>query len=168
MQMPIDILTHTPSWVWLVLALLVFRGLKRTKTREVSQNSLILLPAILTLLALRRLVMAGFDADVLSGTAAGIILAFVILLSIKPARQTRRLPNGKLLLQGEWLSLGLLLVIFAVNYVDGVLTAIGPAAAASQPMQITWSFVNGLSVTFMVGRSIMHLLAGNNSPATSS
>ncbi|MGR6432831.1 DUF6622 family protein [Rhizobium sp. PAMB 3174] len=168
MQMPIDILTHTPSWVWLVLALLVFRGLKRTKTREVSQNSLILLPAILTLLALRRLVMAGFDADVLAGTATGIILAFVILLSIKPARQTRRLPNGKLLLQGEWLSLGLLLVIFAVNYVDGVLTAIDPAAAASQPMQITWSFVNGLSVTLMVGRSIMHLLAGNNSPATSS
>jgi hypothetical protein len=168
MQMPIDILTHTPSWVWLVLALLVFRGLKRTKTREVSQNSLILLPAILTLLALRRLVMAGFDADVLMGTAIGIIAAFVILLSIKPARQTRRLPNGKLLLQGEWLSLGLLLVIFAANYIDGVLTAIDPATAASGPMQITWSFVNGLSVTFMVGRSIMHLLAGNNSPATSS
>jgi hypothetical protein len=102
------------------------------------------------------------------GTAIGIIAAFVILLSIKPARQTRRLPNGKLLLQGEWLSLGLLLVIFAVNYVDGVLTAIDPTTAASGPMQITWSFVNGLSVTFMVGRSIMHLLAGNNSPATSS
>lgn len=168
MQMPIDILTHTPGWVWLVLALLVFRGLKRTKTREVSQNSLILLPAILTVLALRRLVMAGFDADVLMGTAIGIIAAFVILLSIKPARQTRRLPNGKLLLQGEWLSLGLLLVIFAANYIDGVLTAIDPATAASGPMQITWSFVNGLSVTFMVGRSIMHLLAGNNSPATSS
>lgn len=163
--MPIDIFAHTPAWVWLALALLIYRGLKRTRTREVSPNSLILLPSILTLLALRRLLMAGLDADVLASTTVGIIAAFVALLTLKPARQTRRLSNGKLLLQGEWLSLALLMVIFAVNYVDGVLTVINPAAAASGPMQATWSFVNGLSICFMVGRSIMHLRAGNNSPA---
>jgi hypothetical protein len=168
MQMPIDILAHTPAWVWLILALLIYRGLKRTRTREVSPNSLILLPSILTLLALRRLLMAGLDAEVLASTTAGIIAAFVALLTLKPARQTRRVANGKLLLQGEWLSLGLLMVIFAVNYVDGVLTVINPAAAASGPMQFAWSFVNGLSICFMVGRSIMHFRAGNNSPAMSS
>ncbi len=45
---------------------------------------------------------------------------------VKPGRKARRIGPGRLLIEGEWFSLGLILAIFSVNYGIAVVSAINP------------------------------------------
>lgn len=158
-QYAIGIVTHTPLWVWLILAGLVYLGLQRTRTRELSVPRIVVPAAAFVAIALIRLIMGRFAEPALLGTIAGLIAAFGLLMLVKPGRKARRIGPGRLLIEGEWFSLGLILAIFSVNYGIAVVSAINPDLGASDNLRFLYGFVNATSASFMMGRAIAYLNA---------
>ena len=158
-QYALAIVTNTPLWVWLILAGLIYLGLQRTRTRELSVARIVIPAAAFVAIAVTRLVMGRFAEPALLGTVAGIIAAFGLLMLVKPGSKARRIAPGRLLIEGEWFSLGLILAIFSVNYGIAVVSAINPVLAASDNLRFLYGFVNATSACFMMGRAIAYLNA---------
>lgn len=157
MPLIVGIITHTPLWVWFVLAGLIFLGLRRTRTRQVHATSLMVTAGIFALLAASRLVMGHFAGPAVLGTLAGAIAAAAILFVVKPGSKATRLSDGTLQIEGEWFSLMLILAVFAANYGIAVLAAMDPVVGTGDNARFVYSFVNGLSATFMIGRTASYL-----------
>ena len=159
LQYATGIVTHTPLWVWLILAGLVYLGLQRTKTRELSASRILIPAALFGLIAISRLALGHFAEPALLGTCAGLVVAFGMLMLVKPGRRARRTDAGTVLIEGEWFSLGLILAIFSVNYGIAVVSAIDPALASSDNLRFLYGFVNATSAGFMIGRAYAYLNA---------
>lgn len=159
LQYATGIVTHTPLWVWLILAGLVYLGLQRTKTRELSASRILIPAALFGLIAISRLALGRFAEPAVLGTCAGLVVAFGMLMLVKPGRRARRTDAGTVLIEGEWFSLGLILAIFSVNYGIAVVSAINPALASSDNLRFLYGFVNATSAGFMIGRAYAYLNA---------
>ena len=58
----ITIVIHTPIWVWPLYGLLLFLGLQRTQDSINSLWRMLMLPIIVTLLAILSIILAGLSA----------------------------------------------------------------------------------------------------------
>lgn len=77
------IIRHTPSWVWILLAYLIYAGIKARQARRQSLLRLLVLPivflcwgasSILHTLAIREVAVAGFLLALIVGVCLGWIL----------------------------------------------------------------------------------------------
>ncbi|MEI2384705.1 DUF6622 family protein [Breoghania sp. JC706] len=128
----LDIIQGTPVWVWLLLAFLIYRGLRCTHARRSGLYAPLILPLVMLVVSLSggRVAtgepadlawMAAFAAGILAGAAAASRMA----IEVEPG------PPASLLLPGSWASLILILAIFSLNYALGVMHAMAPDLAAS-------------------------------------
>ena len=157
MSMTTEILKHTPTWVFAILAYLIYVGFQKTRTRIFSPPLLIVIPTIFVCLAARRLVAAQFAPATLTGMILGIAAAAILIWAIKPGRKVERLDDGRLKIHGEYVSLLFIIIIFTANYVNGFMTAVSPESAATLTAQIGFAFFNGLSAGFIVMRTAIYL-----------
>lgn len=125
-----QIISHTPLYVWAILAFLVTRGMAASADREVTVRSLFIIPAVMLALSLLDLDNKfGIDHLVailwLAGALAGAGLVWRNFdrgaVVCDPAKGTVRL-------RGSWLPLALMLAIFCTKYVVVVLLHMQPAA----------------------------------------
>ncbi len=154
--MLMQILLHTPWWVWTLLCALLALGLWQRRSRHVAPPRLLILP--LALLGLGLWSMApGFLA--LPWTAALWALALVFSTALgrrlPPPRGTRWLASTRRLrLPGSWLPLLLIVTIFSLRYAAGVALALNPGwrdlASVQGPLALMFG---GLSGVFM-GRAL--------------
>lgn len=151
------ILIRTPFWVWLLLAALIWFGLSRTKTREINATSQLITPIIFVGLVLAKLILSGFAPMPLLGAASGIVLGTLAVLWLKPARNTMRLANGRLRIQGEWISLAIMMLVFLPNYAAAVIGSIAPHIITGAEFQYSMALINGFSAALMTLRTIAYL-----------
>ena len=106
-----DVLTHTPIWVWAIFLFILAMGYQRTRDRVLPLWRLLLLPAIMALLAISGLAGAGLASlpAILVGIAVGGVSGWLL----EREGATRRLPDGRVWLRGEWWSLAQ--VVFALS-----------------------------------------------------
>lgn len=157
MQFLTIILVKTPFWVWFLLAALVWLGLSRTKTRQTNALPL-LIPAFgFGGLVVAKLILSGFALMPMFGTASGIVLGILVALWMRPARDTLRLSDGRLRIQGEWTSLLVMMLVFIANYATGVAGSIAPQVIVSPEFQYSIALVNGFSASLMVSRTYAYL-----------
>lgn len=153
----LDIITHTPFWVWPVLALLIVIGLKRTQDRTVSAPRLVLMPLIILGLAGWNLAglggslaaMAGLGIGIVAGTGAGLALE-----SRAGATQVRR---GLVHLRGDWVSFFVLLAIFATRYVTTVVSIAAPAIASGDTFHFVTALLSGFFAFLTLSRTGVRL-----------
>jgi hypothetical protein len=157
MQLITGILVNTPIWVWLILAALIYLGLRLTRTRETSAAGILLTSSIFLLIAVGKLIVGHIAATTVLGTVSGIVAASILLLVVRPGKYATGLASGKILIQGEWFSLVLIMSIFLVNYGIAVASALSPELAMSENIRFTSGFINALSSGFMVGRAYLYL-----------
>ena len=69
----IDIVTHTPSWVWPLILFGLFIGWTRTRDRVVAPSRLFVMPALIGGLALHNLALSGASAGGLLGFVCGAV-----------------------------------------------------------------------------------------------
>jgi hypothetical protein len=74
-----QIITHTPVYVWAILAVLVWRGLAALRERELSVRSLFIVPLVMLALSLQDLV-AKFGQSALAFGAWAVAAAATALL----------------------------------------------------------------------------------------
>lgn len=154
---PLDILTHTPFWVWAALVALVWLGLRRTADREVTLSRMVLFPIIATLLALYGMAASwsgiGSGLGLLAGLSAGAFLA----IAMERRNPARLVANGRLLLAGEWTSLAILVALFLTHYVDAVLGVVSPALVDSQGFRLLTTAIYGGAAANMMVRTALRL-----------
>ena len=148
--MLIAILSHTPVWVWALLAALVALGLWQRRERRVRPAQLLALP--LALLGLGLWSMApGFVAQPLA--ALLWLLAIVAFGWLgrrlpRPAAARWLADEGRLFLPGSWVPLLLIVCIFSLRYAVGVGQGLHPEwrnlAQVQWPLAAVFGALSGL------------------------
>ena len=137
--MLIDIIQHTPTWVFFLFCGLLYIGILRTRPRTVSPCRLLLLPIAIGVYSLRNVYLSF--ADTLDATPHnGVVLVGLIawlgatltvlgaLASLPDRHDVQYLPQiRKFLIPGSWLPLCWLMCIFFSKYVIAVALAVQPA-----------------------------------------
>jgi hypothetical protein len=127
----LEILKHTPPWVFGLFLGLVYLGYVQSKTRSVSRVRLAVLPAIMLCLSLLG-VWSSFGADWAAFFTWAIALAGVIALGrARPAlRGTAYSAEARrFIVPGSWLPFGLMMCIFFTKYAVAVARAVSGGRA---------------------------------------
>ena len=123
-----QIFSHTPLYVWAILAFLVYRGLLASRAREVTVKSSAILPLVMLLLALQGIHSAfGFDGLApVTWLLGGLASATLVWRLAPPAALSADPARGTLRLRGSWAPLVTMMAIFCMKYAVAVTLAVRP------------------------------------------
>jgi hypothetical protein len=143
----LPIIEHTPRWVWVVLALLIWLGIQGLRPRRVALARIFITPAVFILWGL---VALGSRAEPPLLLDWGVTAAIGMGLAVATLRLDGvRIASGFAELPGSWLPLVRNLTIFAAKYVLAVAMARNPDARATLAY---WDIgVSGLSAGYFIG-----------------
>ena len=144
--MILDILEHTPVWVWIVFGALVLLGLQQSRTRDVSIARATILPVVMIVLSLGGVVGAfGPVPFALAAWAAGVGLSLTLAGKAVAVRgASRSTQPGHLRIPGSFVPVMLIMAVFITKYSAGVALAINPSLAANTAVAVTLSLVYGV------------------------
>ena len=124
-----QIITHTPVYVWAILAVLVWRGAAALREREVTVRSLFIVPAIMLALSLQDVVAKfGSDGAALGAWAAAAAASALLVWKLGRARIAAGTNAGSVRVRGSWVPLALMMAVFFTKYAASVLLALLPQA----------------------------------------
>ncbi len=147
-------LTHTPWWVYLLFVYLILLGIKASKTRMVSLRKLFVIPLFFTFISIHTLFtsfsinafsLSVLVGSILVGTLAG--WAQIIRYQLKIDKQ-----HGVIQIPGSWVTLALILVIFASKYYFGYELATDPQLVKQTGFEFSMLGISGLTTGLFVGR----------------
>jgi hypothetical protein len=124
----LDILSHTPVWVWALFAFVLFMGWQRTRDRIVPLWRLLVLPGILLIVTVSGWVTAGLSS--LPAIALGFVAGGTLGWLLVREGSARRVEGNKLWLRGDWWSFLQILFILGFRYATTVAGIVNPAFAA--------------------------------------
>lgn len=150
------IVSHTPSWVWVALGLIVWAGLAQTRTRDIAARRVILMPALLLAFSLWG-AWSAFGrtglALVLALWGIGIVLGWSSNRVLDLPRQVSANADGSFRVGGSFAPMLLMLCVFLTRYVNGVALAIKPALAANPGYVIAATLVFAVPTGLFAARS---------------
>jgi len=127
--MLMEILAHTPGWVFALFAVLVWLGCKQLLTSRVSLKRITVLPIAMTVLSFYGVISAFPDSPMAlpCWVAAAVVAALLVLQ--RPLHEATRYDAGtrSFDVAGSAVPLVLMMGIFFTKYVVGVQTAMHPA-----------------------------------------
>ncbi len=154
--MIVNILSHTPVWVWGLLAALMVLGLSQTRQRHVAPWRLLMLPLVLLGLGLWSMA-PGFMALPLTALVwLAALGAGVALMAGRTAPAgTTWLPAAQhLRLPGSWMPMLLILVVFALRYAANVGMAINPGWRHAPTLLLPLALLYGGFSGLFLGRAL--------------
>ena len=154
--MSLEIIHHTPLWVWAVLAKLVAIGLWQTRLRQIGRMRVTLLPLVMIGLSFGGVLSSfGMHAIAVGGWAAGVgaALAFGRRAVAVPGAGWSQ-ATGLLRVPGSWLPLALMLALFALKYFAGASLALHPALVTDAVFAAACSFGFGGFSGLFLARSL--------------
>lgn len=148
--MILQILIHTPLWVWALLAALLLLGLWQSRARRVRRVQLMSLPLALLTLGLWSMAPGFVTQPVAAVLWLGAIAAATALgLRLpRPAAARWLADEARLMLPGSWVPLLLIVAIFSLRYAAGVGQGLHPEwralAAVQWPLALVFGGLSGL------------------------
>jgi non-heme chloroperoxidase len=133
MPSPLEIVLHTPLWVWLLLALVLWLGWSARQGRTVHPLRLAALPLVGLGVTIAGAVQSVAPAFTVAGWLVGLLLALPIGYAIGRHREVRW-QGSRVWIAGGWFLLGFALAIFVVRYALGVTFGVWRQLA----LQPTW------------------------------
>lgn len=122
-----QVVTHTPLWVWSVLALLVVLGLRQAFETVVPRLRLMLMPVAMSGYSLYGASATfGLKADVVAAWAVAMAAVAGASLLMRPVAAVRIDGEGRFTVPGSWWPLALMLSVFALRYVGTVSMILHP------------------------------------------
>lgn len=149
-----EIVSHTPVWVWAVLAGLIALGLRQSRDHVLRRTRLLVLPAVLCVLSLAGAISAfgvlpGVVLAWLAGLAAGTSVFTVFRLPLR----AQALSGDRFAVGGSWLPMGLLLGVFTLRYVVAASLAMQLALAETTGFSLGASLLYGAVAGLFAGRA---------------
>ena len=165
-QFALAILSHTPPWVWLILAALVALGLRQARDHGVSPSRLWIQPVVLAALSLSGTVSAfGAQALPLAGWLAGVLLGAAANQQLRLPRLVQLLPDGRLCIGGSWVPMALLMLIFWLRYAVAVSLSVSPTLAGEPVFVALAGALYGAASGLFGARAWRALQQRGNAPA---
>jgi hypothetical protein len=144
--MIMQIISHTPRWVFVLFFVLLALGYLASRPRTLSRGRVAILPIAMMLLSAYGVVSAfGYRATGMVAWVAGMTLAVLL-------NRVLQLPRGasyvattqSFVLPGSWIPLALMLAIFFTKYTVAVLLSLHPTLLDLA------SFLAGVSLVYGV------------------
>lgn len=123
--MIVQILTHTPIWVWLMLVALCALGWKQTRTRQLSLKRILTLPLVMLVLTISSLSnSSGAHGAVLTIWFLSMMCTAFFIRSLHlPAGHAYDVQGRLFTVPGSLIPLLMILGIFVTKYVAAVMIA---------------------------------------------
>jgi hypothetical protein len=150
----LQILTNTPVWVWALLALLLFIGIRALRPATAPLWRMALLPSVFFVWGLSSLYqlhglryerLLPWVAALACGTVIGLLMAGTQPIQADKTRHLVRTAGGPM-------TLVLILLIFATKYEFGYLHATRPDLFAEPRLWLTEIAVSGVISGMFIGR----------------
>jgi pimeloyl-ACP methyl ester carboxylesterase len=125
-----QIIVHTPLWVWPLMALVVWLGVKGLRPRMLPLWRLAILPVIWLVLSLASIGQFPRPALALVAWLAALAIGLPLGFLLGRRRIVRRLDDGRLEIAGGWFMLVFGISIFVVRYAFGVVFGMAPTLRA--------------------------------------
>jgi hypothetical protein len=123
-------LTHTPLYVWAILALLVYRGLVALRDRELHVRSLFIIPLVMLALSIHdigaKFGLRGFAPALWT---LGALAASLLAWAVGDPRVSQGSAPGRVRVAGSRLPLAMMMAVFATKYAASAALAVLPQLA---------------------------------------
>ncbi|MCX7173220.1 MAG: tat pathway signal sequence [Proteobacteria bacterium] len=125
----LQVVSHTPAWVWVLFVALLVLGYLQSKPRTVSATRLFALPVAMLGFSLYGIWSAlGLDAVACIAWVAAVLLAMAANSRLRrPAGVSYSAADRRYLMPGSWFPLGLMMAIFCTRYAVSASLAIVPS-----------------------------------------
>lgn len=153
------IISGTPIWVWPLLALLIGVGVMASHTR--TKNGAQLVPMPLTFACL---VIAGLaSSNNIPITLAGMVIAGAATYQLGGAiarrQHLRLIKPGRVEVPGEWLTMGIIIVVFVSKFIFGAASGFNPAIANIPIVIVIMGAISGAAFGLSLGRTVVYMRA---------
>ena len=155
--MLIQILSHTPVYVWVILAVLVYRGVVEMRDRDVDIRKLCIVPVIMLALTIQD-IAAKFGVGVLplSAWASGAVVMTVIVWKFSLAGLSAGASLGTVRVHGSKVPLTMMIAIFLTKYVTAVTLVIEPSAGQQAIFVTVVCALFGVFSGYFLGRLVCY------------
>ena len=152
MQFAIGVLTHTPPWVFALLAYLVWQGIKAMQPRTTSIWRALIVPVVFIILGLSRIGLGHQDnvAPLIGWIVAALVLLPVGLLTPRPFEVDHL--SGQIIRPGSVFPLVRNLIVFSLQYTVAVIAAVDPDGRTAAA--ITGRAISGATAGYFIGSTI--------------
>ena len=150
----LGMLEHTPVWVYLLFAFLLYRGIKARTPATVTLEKLALIPAIFLFWDIYDLITYR-DPTLITyikwtiGIISGAIIGYIL---INPDRLSRSSAPRSIHRPADYSALPFMLLAFGVKYVLGVLNATAPDVLRQPAMSALAIITGGMFAGVFVGK----------------
>ena len=146
-----QILTHTPIWAFVLLAYLVWIGIKAMRPRTVTIWRSLIVPAVFIVWGLSRLLSRqDFAAPLIAWLGAAAVLLVVGLLTARPLELDHI--TGEIKRPGGVMPLIRNVTVFALQYTVAVIAAVDPHDATT--VAIVGRAISGGTTGYFLGRTV--------------
>ena len=152
----VQILSHTPIWVYALFFVLLAFGLMQTRTRTVGKILALLLPVGMIALSLGG-INSSFGLTTIPLVAWGMAVAIATAVGYFFFRDKRIhyvAADGKFFIPGSWVPLVVMMAIFFAKYVYAVMHASNAEVIATPIFIGTLSAVYGLLSGYFASRAV--------------
>jgi hypothetical protein len=148
-----QILIHTPTYVWVILALLVWRGIVEMRERDMPLRRLYVLPLAMLALGLFDVgAKFGVEAVPLAAWAAGCAASLAWAWKFGASRILAPAEGGQVRVRGSRAPMAAMLGLFVLKYLSSVLLAAQPEAARQVAAAAAMCSAFGLFNGWFLGR----------------
>ncbi|HWX01276.1 DUF6622 family protein [Collimonas sp.] len=149
-----QIISHTPLWVWALLAFLVYRGVLASVDRELTLRKLAIIPLVMLALSWQGVstVFGILPLPMLCWLLAAAIAATLNWRLFRKERVTVYPERGVVFQRGSWLPLMLMMGIFLTKYTVGVTLSMHPALAQDTTFTVVVCTLYGVFNGMFLGR----------------
>lgn len=163
------IVTHTPVYVWAILAFLVARGMIASRDRDVAVRKLWIIPAVMLALSLQD-IAAKFGTGMLplAAWAAGAAAATLLVLRSGRVRVAPGGRPGSVRVAGSWAPMALMMAVFCTKYAASVAVAVLPHVRQDPVFAAAVCVLFGVINGCFLGRLLADLGAVRGFPAAAS
>jgi hypothetical protein len=148
------ILAHTPTWVWLLMAFLIYRGVKALRPSEISAQRALILPIVFLVWGVAGLIFdPGEPAVRIASFVVAILIGFLLGRSAAFLGPPPTLTPGtaSLAMPGSPLPLIIILATFAAKYALAVSVGYDRSLQDSISFEALLGAVGGLSAGVLWG-----------------
>ena len=159
------IITHTPLWIWALLAGLLSLGWSQTKQRQASLMRITIMPLVMIGLSLYGTISVfGSSALIVVTWLLAVFLSLSIFMSVSDKSSTTDIhydqAKHQFTLPGSWIPMVLILSIFITKYIVGFMTAMQPNLAQQLNFTLTCTVLYGVfSGVFLARAAILWRIA---------
>jgi hypothetical protein len=133
----------------------MFLGFQRTRDSIVPLWRMLILPIIVTLLAILSFVIAGLSA--LPAMLLGLVIGGPVGWLMERDGTTRRLPDGTLWLRGEWLTLVQIVLVCVFRYATNATAGLHPSLSGNLTWLLSTVFIGTTLSAMFLGRTAARL-----------